>query len=229
MIKRGLYLVFLPAFIAVVPSLFLSAAHAASPQLLITWQAADSSGPAFYQGKLLPAPNSKVTASVEVFSGGSFINLANRTIYWYLDGNFFDGGVGKKTVTVIAPGYPEIMTLRAEIHDLPGGTLTNSTHIQMMEPRVILVAPYPNKIFSGSTITIHAEPYFFLSAMRNLLAFNWFVNSQAVETKENPEDLTINLPGNMGAGYALAVTLSAQGGSDPLSSARANITLQESN
>jgi hypothetical protein len=201
------------------------AAALSDPQVVITWKAIDSTAPANYQGKVLPAMNSQVVASVEVLSGGTLANLKSRTIYWYLDDNFIGGGVGKQNVTFTAPGFSEIMAIRANLPDYPGGSLINTAYVQVATPQAVIVAPYPNLSFSQSTVALQAVPYFFEASDLPKLLFQWNVNGQPVTTQENPQDLIVNVDASTPSDYSLSTNLVIQKSGDPLTSARASVTV----
>jgi hypothetical protein len=204
-------------------------APASGPQALITWKAVDSLTPVGYQGKALPGANSKMVASVEVIAGGGLASLKSRTIYWYLDGSYIGGGIGRQTITFPAAGYVETMALRVNIPDYPGGTLIYTQLIQMAKPQAVIVAPYPSGNFSQSPVQVHADPYFFKASGVDSLSFQWSVNGQVVTTQENPENLVITLGNDVAAGYALSVDLIVQQGNDVLNAARPRTVLTKSN
>lgn len=217
----GTLFLFCLAFAAIV---LIPAAHAAGPQVILSWTA-DSAVPAAYPGKALPSPGSQMTASVEVFSGGSFANLQSKTVYWYLDGSYIGGGVGKQTVSFMAPGHLEIMSLRAQITNFAGSGIMDTEHIQMADPSVVIVAPYPGRSFSGSTVQVQAAPYYWKASKLNNLTFAWTVNGQTVTAQENPQDLTINLDPSTAPGYQLSTNVLIKETDDPLLSGQDTIML----
>lgn len=200
-------------------------ARAAGPQLLITWKAADSSTPAGYAGKALPGVYSTIVASAAVLSNGSLASLSSRTIYWYLDDNFIGGGTGKTTITFQAPGHTEIAALRVMIPDYPSGQLINVGRIPIVDPKVVIVAPYAARTFSGSSLNAHAEPYFWDAASLKVASIQWTVNGEAVTSADNPQDLLINLGNNVGHTLPVSITVFMQKGTDPLMNARSSVTL----
>lgn len=221
-------LLFLAAAAAVFASVVHAQTAASGPQLVITWKALDSAAPAAYAGKVLPGVNSQMSASVTAVSGGNLVSLKPYTIYWYLDDDFLAGGVGKQNITFTAPGHTEIASLRVQIADYAGGPLINTAHIEIADPRAVIVAPYAGRSFSGATVLAQAVPYFFKTSDLNKLSYQWSVNGQAVTARENPQDLTINLSGAMPNGYLLSVDLNIQQSDDPLTSAVAAVTLTKS-
>ncbi len=200
-------------------------AIAAGPELVISWKATDSAAPAAYVGKALPTANSTITASVAVLSGESFVNLSGRTIYWYLDDGLIGGGVGKTSVTFKAAGHNEIMSLNVRMPDYPSGQLINVVHIPVVDPKVVIVAPYAGKSFSGSSVAVHADPYFWDAASLQTASFAWSVNGQAVTSADNPQDLSINLGGSLSGGFPVTINLLMQKNGDPLTNAISSITL----
>ncbi len=195
------------------------------PQLLITWSALSSEVPPGYHGKALPGINSQVSASVTAISNGKPIDLSSYTVYWYMDDNFLGGGIGKQSITFSAPGYAEIVSLRAQIPDFPGGFLVNTVHFQLASPRVVIAAPYEGNTFSQPSVSVQALPYFFNVAGLDKLSFQWMVNGQVVATQENPQDLTVNLGSDAPSGYSLSINLSIRQGDNPSVGASASVVL----
>jgi hypothetical protein len=218
------------AFVGPAP-LTAGAQTASAPNLVITWRATDSSAPSSYRSKVLPGINSPITASLEVVRNGGLASLANQTIYWYLDGNLIGEGTGKQTVNFVTPGFLEIASLRAEIPDYPAGALINTAHIQLVSPEAVIVAPYANGVYSGSSIAVQAVPYFFRASTLDQLYYQWTVNGQAVTTQENPQDLTVNLSNGAptSAGVPVAIALAMQESGSTPAAAGSSITLNPAN
>lgn len=216
-----------PVVLALVgPMPLIASAQTSAPNLVITWRATDSSVPSSYQGKALPTISAPITASAEVVRRGGVANLSNQTIYWYLDGNLIGGGVGKQTISFVAPGFVEIASLRANIPNYPSGALINTAHIQLVNPEAVIVAPYPNDAYSGSSVAVQAVPYFFSSSLLNTLSYQWTVNGQAVTSQENPQDLTINLANGASTNAgAVAIDLALQESGAQAGAAGSSVTL----
>lgn len=225
--KNGLFAIFGVAVLAF--AAFVPGAHAASgPQLLITWQATGSSAPSGYAGKILPGINTPVTASVAVVqANGQPANLSGNTIYWYLDNNEIGGGIGQQTISFNAVGHTEIMALRVDITDYPTGELIYTERVPVVDPKVVIVAPYAADLFSGSSLAVTAAPYYFPSSDAKNLVLSWSVNGQTVTNQENPTDLTINVPAGTPVGYGLNINLGAQESDDPLLTAQSTVTLTQ--
>ncbi len=216
---------FILAMAIIAPAIGIYARAATRPQVLITWKTVGSVAPANYQGKILSRIGAEIAASVQVIANGKLVNLGAQTVYWYLDDNFLGGGAGKDTLFFAAPGHLEIMSLRVNLPDYPGGELINTAHIQMVGPQVVIVAPYPNGSFTGSSVALQAVPYFFGLLDAGKLFFQWTVNGEAVATRENPEDLAINLASGAPSGYSLAVNLLVTQSNNPLMTLGAGTTL----
>jgi hypothetical protein len=206
---------FVPAaFMLMAVTPLVATAQTAAPYLQITWHAMDSSAPSYYQDKLLPGTNSPVVASAEVISNGTVVNLSGQTIYWYLDENLVGSGVGKQTITFQTAAFDEIASLRVEVPNYPSGGLINTAHIPLQDPEAVIVAPYPGDEYGGSSISVQGVPYYFPASELNQLSYQWLVNGQLVTSREDPQDLTINLAtGTSTSGdVPVAIGLSISGG-----------------
>lgn len=187
-------------------------AQSATPQLLITWQASNSYAPPSYSGKILPNQESQITASLQAISPqGTLIDLSGQTIYWYLNDVLLGGGIGGEHIT-FRPNTdaPNTITLRVEVPNYPSGLLISEIAIPIVQPDVVIDAPYPQGQFSQSPIIVQALPYFF-NTSSSLLSFAWSVNGQTVSNTENPQTLQISMPQSTPAGFAVNISLSVQG------------------
>jgi hypothetical protein len=203
-----------------------SHAQAAQPQFLITWSASKTSAPTSYSGKLLPNASSQISASLELLSAqGKPLNIAGQTIYWYLNENILGGGIGMQRTTFTTSGdAPNVVTLRVTIPDYPGGMLIHEIQIPIVQPVIIIDAPFANNTVSTNPVVVQAIPYFFNASTSASLAFHWSVNGQAVTDATNPQSLQITLPGTPAPGLPIAISLTATNAVDSMS-AHANSTL----
>jgi hypothetical protein len=187
-----------------------SHAQQPQPQFLLSWRAGNSYAPSFYKGKILPGFQSQITASFELVSGGGIINVKNQSIYWYLDDTLIGGGVGVQQITFSPFGSaPEMETLRVELPNYPGGYLLHQITIPVVNPSVVIDAPYPDGQFSEANATATALAYFFNAPAANL-AFTWSVSGQSGTNTENPNIVQINLPAETPSGSTIAISLQAQ-------------------
>ena len=193
------------------PALHFANAQTAAPKFVVTWKASGSYIPSFYQGKALPTFGSKVTASLALVSNGQQLNLQSQTIYWYLNDNLVGGGVGATHITFTPTGAPpSISVLKVELPNWNGSFLVHAIQIPLLEPQVVIYAPYPAGQFSGSPLTVSAYPYFWNTSSASNLSYTWSVNGETGTNTENPDQAQINLPGGTPAGTNFAVALTVK-------------------
>ena len=188
------------------------AQSASSPAFLITWRAVTSSVPPSYTGKALPTDGSQISASLELISQGSLANLNKATVYWYLNDALIDGGTGKQHIVFTLPSdvaSPALAELRVTIPNYGGATLLRAVEIPVVQPHLVIYAPYPNGQFSTNTATVDALPYFF-NAPFSSLVFTWSANGQSTSNNENPSEAQIVLPQGTPDGTSINVSLNAQ-------------------
>ena len=207
----------------------------AVPKLFITWKAA-TYAPRDFSGKILPAANSQITASVELIDNGKPADLSNpnpklkQTIYWYLNDNFLQGGAGLQRVTFRAPDAAGgTLDLRAEVPNYKRGIIPEpplkTITIPIAAPEVVIEAPFPGGLFSSPTAMLAGLPYFFNVKDASQLNFFWTVNGQAPTGAENPQTLTIKVGSGAPAGSTVSVSLTVRSGNNILGAATANTTL----
>jgi len=186
---------------------FSAHAQQSAPQFLITWHA-NTYVPSNYTGKALPGAYTQITASFELLSGGKLLNLTGQTIYWYLNGNFLDNGTGKQTAIFNAPAAtPDTETLEVQLPNYKGGLLVRDISIPIVDPEVVIEAPFANGSFSGNSATLHATPYFFGVTSPLELTYVWDVNGITAKNSENPQDLTIQINSGAATGANINTTL----------------------
>jgi len=202
-------------FVAALMLLSAAEVHAATPTFLITWKASGSYAPSNYSGKILPTIGSEITASVELFSNGTKVDLSGQTIYWFLDDTALGGGTGAQTMTFPPFGQPpHTMVLRVEMPGYNGSVLIHTIGIPLVQPEVAIFAPYPGGNFSSNSVTVTALPYFFNVTSPADLSYTWAVNDQSAANAENPQVAQISLPAGTPAGSTFPVTVTVQNAND---------------
>ncbi len=206
-------------------------AHAADGnQLVITWHASRSYVPPAYEGKALPNQSSQITASVEAFSNGHRADLSKSNVYWYLNDVLMGGGTGIRTntFTLFGGAGSSAQTLRVEVPDYPGGYLIATTPLPLVDPVVVVNAPYPGGQVSANPFMVSALPYFFNITSPNQLGFSWSVNGQVATNAENPNDLQVTMGAGTTAGTAFNISLTATNALDSMSASnQTTLTYQQ--
>lgn len=180
------------------------------PEVILTWRASAYAPPDF-QGRILPAARSSITASVELLDRSSLVNLSRITIYWYLNDEFLEGGAGKQTVRFNAgPLAGRTLSVRAQIPEYRGGTPVKTVELPVMRPEAVIVARYARREFSGTELALRGAPYFFNAASASDLKFSWSVNGKTPSSGENPEVLDVNLGTEAARGSTISVKLTVE-------------------
>ena len=191
-------------------------------KILLTWQAT-TYAPAAFEGKVLPGPGSAIYASADVIQNGKLVDMSREQIYWYLDDEFLDGGLGKQTISFEVPlAAPDFAFLSVQLPDYTGhgGSLfTNSVRIPIARPETVIESPYPENKFSGTQVRIFGEPYFFNVSKISDLNFLWSVNGKNPPGSESPTELVININTDAPAKSQVGVSLLIQDPKDLVSSA----------
>ena len=188
-----------------------NAQTASPPQFLVTWKVFGSYIPSFYTGKTLPSFGSKITASFELVSNGTILNIKSQTVYWYLDQVLIGGGTGIQQITFSPVGTPpSSLDLTIQFPSYDGGYLTHQIEIPMVEPEAVIYSPYPNNNFSTNPLVVKALPFFFDTASSTELAYTWGVNNQTSSNSESPQGADIILPQGTPSGSTFAVSLTIE-------------------
>ena len=184
-------------------------AQTTSPQMVVTWKAYGSYIPPGYGDKALPNQESRLTATLDLLVNGYPANLSNQTIYWYLNNNLIDSGIGDQSIIFPTLGTaPGFFTLKAELPNYGGATLIHEVQIPFITPKAVIEAPHPSGQFSSNPIVLQGTPYFFYVSDPGALSYSWAVNGQTATTAENPQTLQMSVDPSTQSGATFTVTLS---------------------
>lgn len=185
-----------------------STAQQAEPTFFVTWRA-QSYVPAGFNGKILPAANSPITASFELVQNGKLVNLSRETILWYLDRKLIQSGVGLQTISFLASDAPGTQhELRARINNFQDKSIIvlKTVRIPVAQSEAVIRAPFYQNAFSGGNARVTALPYFFNVQNQSELDFSWEVSGQRPVPGGSPEILDVN-SGNLVPGQILDIRL----------------------
>lgn len=164
---------------------FPAGAQVTAPQILVNWQA-DSYVPPGYSAKALPAADSRITISVDVFDLGKRANLSTQKIYWYVNNSFLQGAPGMTRITLNAPHIigDSSIEVRVSLPDYAGGPAKTVT-IPVVPPQAVIQTSATSLAASAAPFTLQAYPYFFNVQSPSQLQFSWLI-SGALLGSQNP-------------------------------------------
>jgi hypothetical protein len=194
------------------------------PQILLTWKAQNYT-PIEYAGKSIPVGNTSVLASMELLDNGKLVDLTDIRVNWYLDGEFFDGGLNKHSILIRLPKLPiNKILIRAEIQNYKESDIVRAVEIQPIRPEVVIESGYPYSFLYSLTHTLKATVYYFNVKNPTSLVYAWKVNDVAATSNENPSLLDVVLPDSTPNKFLLTTSLSV---TDPESSSLFSSALVE--
>jgi hypothetical protein len=201
LVLRGVFVV-----LAVLLTVRGAAGQSAPAEMHITWRA-HTYVPPTYAGKPLPTAGSRVTASVFVTQNGKFIDLVGKTIYWYLNDEFIEGGADQQTVEFRLPKDKNgtIADLMVRLPNTAGG-LVNTIDIPIIAPQVAIDAPFPRGVVAGDAFRVRARAYFFNTPSPAFLDYRWTVNGKE-PPPEDPENLSVAIEPGGAPGTSILVNL----------------------
>jgi len=197
-------------------------AQTAGPHVVITWHAGQSYVPPGYVGKALPGGSSLISASLEILSGGKPADLSGLPIYWYLNDDLVANGIGKQSISFTSLNPGQIMQLRVQIPNYPSGEIIKTILIPVVNPKAVIVAPYPLNSFPASPAHLTVLPYFFSILSPASLSFSWTVNGTPENIPENPSEADIAIPQGTPSGSVIPVSIDV---TNPLDSTVASASL----
>ncbi len=186
-----------------------SIASAASSQVLLTWEA-ENYAPALYPGRHLVTPGSSVSVSAELLSGGKLQDTRQAVFTWYIDGDRFLKGVGKKEISFSAKkAYGNSYSVRVVVQ-LGGAEFEAASQIFVSRPQLVLAHPYASGFLrAGSEAFFRALPYFFNVSSPQDVRVSWSVSDERKATLGGDEAFLLT-PGAFRGKFGIAAA--ARGG-----------------
>ncbi|PIR86862.1 MAG: hypothetical protein COU11_03340 [Candidatus Harrisonbacteria bacterium CG10_big_fil_rev_8_21_14_0_10_49_15] len=192
---------------------------------IISWQA-DSYAPADYHGKVLPGRTSTINLVFELLvDGRPATDLDQTSIRWLVNNRPLQGGLGMRVATLEARDYSAgLVTVRVLIEDYAGKRVETTVRIPIMEPRVVVNAPYASNNVFGESVHVSARPFFF--SVRSLagLLFEWEVNNEAVLSGNGVHKLAFD-PVDALVGQKATISVRVRDRANVLASSRDTIKL----
>lgn len=181
----------------------------AEPTFLVTWKTATYTPP-YFTGKVLAGAGSPLMIAFEIIENGKLVDLSRQTIYWYLDNNFVKGGQGVQNISFIADKNAAggSHAIRIQLPDFRGDLLIKTIEVPVVQPEVVIEAPFPEKKISTSKVKLFGRPYFFNVKTPSKLNFSWKAAGEPAETSGGPESLDLTLGQNIPNGTTIPVALS---------------------
>jgi hypothetical protein len=143
----------------------------------------------------LPPAGSVINIAFEYIKNNKIVDVSKQKVYWYVDGNLIQSGIGIKKINIVAP--KEKFDLRVELPDL---NVLKTIEIPVAEPMVIVDAPFPKKTIAGNYFEVRALPYFFNIENNDWDYFDvlWQINDKnAIPSQEDRFKLKIETDNNI--------------------------------
>lgn len=166
-----------------------ASAQGAPTQLMVTWQA-DTYVPNGFQGKIMPASDSRILIGVDLISLGKRVDLSSYNVYWYIDENFYQGAAGLSRISLSAPHLigENSIAVRVLIKDYGSG-IGKTITIPVVMPEAVIQSSAPSLAASAAPFRLQAYPYFFNVRDPSQLSFDWTLNGASVGN-QNPLMIT---------------------------------------
>ncbi|BCX15914.1 MAG: hypothetical protein KatS3mg098_143 [Candidatus Parcubacteria bacterium] len=194
--------------------------RAAEPLFVFSWKALNFA-PSWYQGKILPVNQTKIVVSFEAISTnksdyGKVLDLSNRNIIWYVNGEKLTQGRGLQQVVITKDNFPHDaleVNIRGEYFDTDLTSLQNTPslynkrfYIPITEPEAVLSYKKNDNYFTvGEVANFNLFPFFF-NASDNFLKVNWRVNNSWIQpSNDNEFSLKLEIADIPPSGYVTLV------------------------
>jgi hypothetical protein len=169
-----------------------------SNEIIISWEA-QNFVPNEFNGKKLATPGSNILIGFEFIKNNQIVDLSKNKVYWYINNELINNTVGIKQIKIIAPNQRGgSIDVRVE---LPEYNVLKTIEIPIVNPKIVINAPFPKKEVYEKNFEVNLLPYFFNLPQNYLeedttmfFGVNWQINDKpAVPAKEDPFKLKISV------------------------------------
>jgi len=178
-----------------------------APMELLMFWGTNTYTPMAYHGKALPVPGSTVVVSVEAVKNGTLTSLGGQTVRWYLNDRLFNSGSGLQSVAIKVPQQNAgFFAVRVELPDATVEPSVKTITVPVVQPSVVIVAPFADATVHGTAATLFAAPYFFNMKAAASAFFAWTVDGEVTAPTEHPGELQLSLPGTGSQDVSVGLT-----------------------
>ena len=161
--------------------------------------------PAFYRGKILAVPKSKIRIAAIPWGFGTTEQNSKLIYEWSRNGDKIpaSSGPNKQIFEFYASdGGEELIKVAVSTPD-KSAIAENSVRVKINSPKILFYeerplegTQYQKELGTAMTLenpefTIRAEPYFFSKRALPLLSYEWTMNSKKIETSQKPNLLNL--------------------------------------
>lgn len=176
-------LAILAIFISAIICPLWSMAQQSAGEVFITWRG-NTYVPPKYAGKAMPTAESRIFLSVFMTKNDRLVDLSTQNVYWYINDEFEDGGVGKQRINIKGPRMAAgTYDIRVEIPSL--GVL-KTIEIPFAPPRLAIETRLINNRTSESNLMFYLHPMFFNVGEKRTLDVLWSLNGGPKKKSEQP-------------------------------------------
>lgn len=156
------------------------------PELLVSWKANNSVPPNFV-GKVLPINGTRIDLGMDLLENNRLIDLSNYTIRWFVNDQLKQSGRGLRSISFVADALGGDDSVRVVVVGYRGSNVSKNITIPIIDPELVIDAPFPGNLIIAGTNQIKALLYFFNISGLDQISFNWTANGAA--TAENASNI----------------------------------------
>jgi hypothetical protein len=172
-----------------------------SDQIIISWET-ENFVPYEFGGKKLVTPGSDILIGFDFIKNNQVINLSKNKIYWYINNELISNAPGIKQIKITAPNQRGgNVDVRVE---LPEYGVLKTIEIPIVNPKIVIDAPFPKKEVYENNFEVNILLYFFNLPKDSLkedpaqfFNISWQINgNRAKPASEDPLKLKIFVDSN---------------------------------
>ncbi len=202
---------------------FFDASAQQSPELLLGWKAGNSAPPD-YTGKVLPVNGTRVAVGLDLLENNRLVDLASYTIRWYVDDALKQSGRGLRNFSFVADALGGDDEIQAVVVGYRGDDVSKTITIPIVDPELVIDAPYPGGLIGAGANPVKALLYFFDISGLDQINLTWSANG-AVGEENASNILSLDTEG-LPSGTGVKVEAQAQNIRQILERASASISLK---
>lgn len=217
-------------FLLILVAMTASAGTArAAGEFLTSWKAGTFVD-AGYAGKILPTHGSRVSLAFELLENGKPADISKNEVKWFVDGNKFDSGIGKRMSILNLPilSTNESANIKILVRQYKGADVEKFFTVPVAVPEAVIDSRYPQNIIAAGLNTFTPLFYFWNTNKASNLLVSWTSGGEDSQQLNGENVLQLSIPAGT-ANTQLRLAITAKNPEREFETANAEINLKIGN
>ena len=167
----------------------------AATEFLVSWRA-NTFVDAGYAGKILPTHGSRVSLAFELLENGKPADISKNEVKWFIDGNKFDSGIGKRMSVLNLPTLSsnESANIKILVRQYRGADIEKFFTVPVASPEAVIDSRYPQNIITSGLNNFTPLFYFWNTNKASNLLVSWTSGDADSQQLNGDNILQLSIP-----------------------------------